>query len=284
MAKRYTGCVLTIDVEDWFHILDSPVAPPIAEWERQPSRVVQNVESMLEILSACNVRATFFFLGWIAERFPDLVRKVFSLGHEIASHGYGHELVSTLTLQEFSIDITRTREILESITGSPVLGYRAPGFSLPATPEYFEALGQAGYSYDSSLFPGHHSHAGKRLCPLEPHEVPQSNGTPLTEFPVSMVQVMGRRYCVFGGGYMRLAPYPLIRRAARHVMQQGRPVIFYVHPREIDPAQPRLPLSASRRFRTYVNLKTTERKLRQLLSEFEFATLAQLLKDEREEA
>lgn len=276
MGKHIARCVLTIDVEDWFHILDSPVTPPLETWEQLPSRVVQNVEHILDILSTYNVRATFFFLGWIAERFPTLVQDVSAAGHEIASHGYAHELVSNLPVHEFAIDIARTREILESITGDPVKGYRAPGFSLPQAPAYAEALSAAGYAYDSSLFPGHHSHAGMRRCPLEPHLFPKNDGPPLWEFPVSMIQVLGRRFSVFGGGYLRLAPYALIRRATRHVMHLGRPVIFYVHPREIDPEHPRLPLSVSRKFRTYVNVHTTERKLRALLSEFEFTSLAQL--------
>lgn len=284
MGKRIARCVLTIDVEDWFHILDSPATPPLEKWERLPSRVVRNVERMLDILSTYDVRATFFFLGWIAERFPTLVQRVSEAGHEIASHGYAHQLVSDLPVREFAIDIARTKKLLESITGGTIVGYRAPGFSLPQTPAYAEALSAAGYVYDSSLFPGHHNHAGMRRCPLEPHLMSDSDGAPLWEFPVGMIQVLGQRFCMFGGGYLRLAPYALIRRATRHVLHLGRPVIFYVHPREIDPDQPRLPLSVSRRFRTYVNVHTTERKLCRLLSEFEFTTLAQLHRSENGEA
>ena len=268
---------LTIDVEDWFHILDLDGAPRIEDWAKLPSRVEKNFESLLGILAEREVRATCFFLGWVAERFPHLVRAATAAGHEIASHGYAHELIYEQGEDAFLADIQRSKAILEDTSGSPVLGYRAPGFSIvKETPWALGKLAEAGFRYDTSIFPGARGHGGLAEAPLEATRVETASGE-LVEFPISMADVAGRRICFFGGGYLRLFPYGVIRRMARQVKRDGRFVVFYVHPREIDPDQPRLPMSWKRRFKSYVNLAGTEKKLRRLVRDFEFKPLAEFL-------
>jgi polysaccharide deacetylase family protein (PEP-CTERM system associated) len=272
-------CVFSIDVEDWFHILDIPGSPEMSAWDRLPSHVSRNFLKLLDLFEAKQVRVTCFFLGWVAERFPDLVREAHRRGHEVASHGYGHRLVSDMTVTEFSRDVKRTKQALEDITGTPVSGYRVPGFSVTGkTPWFFEALIEAGYRYDSSVFPGAHGHGGMVTAEVGPSRIAGKAGT-LIEFPITTAAVIGRPICFFGGGYLRLYPYRLIRTMARRVLREGRPVVFYLHPREIDPGHPRLPMGPLRRFKSYVNLAGVEPKVRRILDEFEFATFADLMKD-----
>ncbi|NMC42995.1 MAG: DUF3473 domain-containing protein [candidate division Zixibacteria bacterium] len=272
-------CIFSVDVEDWFHILDISGAPDMSAWETLPSQVSRNFLTLLDLFEEKQVRVTCFFLGWVAERFPDLVRQAHRRGHEVASHGYGHRLVYDMTVAEFSRDIKRSKHVLEDIIGAPVLGYRAPGFSVTEkTPWFFEALIEAGYRYDSSVFPGAHGHGGVVAAEARPSLIAGKAGT-LIEFPITTVSVFGRSICFFGGGYLRLFPYPLIRTMARRVLRDGRPVVFYLHPREIDPGHPRLPMGPVRRYKSYVNLAGVEVKVRRILDEFEFATFADLLKD-----
>jgi polysaccharide deacetylase family protein (PEP-CTERM system associated) len=265
-------CIFSVDVEDWFHILDLPSTPPLAEWSLLPSRVEKNFLHLLDIISEKNVRVTCFFLGWVGEKFPHLVREAKSRGHEIASHGYSHELVYRMSPGQFLDDASKAKKILEDVSGSPVLGYRSSGFSVTKeTPWFFEKLTEAGYHYDSSVFPAPRGHGGMATRQFGPYRVSDdSNG--LIEFPVTVAGVFGTPICFFGGGYLRLFPYFLVRRMTRRVIQEGRPVVFYVHPREIDPSHPRLSMSLARRFKSYVNLSTTEDKIRRLLSEFTFIT------------
>jgi polysaccharide deacetylase family protein (PEP-CTERM system associated) len=275
-------CVWSVDVEDWFHILDLPSTPDILEWNTLPSRVNANFAKLLDIFDAGNIRVTCFFLGWVARRYPHLVREAIRRGHEIASHGYGHRLVYELTPSQFYDDIVRAREILEDLTGREVLGYRAPGFSVPqATGWFFETLIRAGYLYDSSVFPGRRGHGGLRTGRLAPGPTVVEGGL-LVEFPISVTPVCGRPICFFGGGYLRLFPHGLIRTMALRVLNDNRPVIFYVHPREVDPDHPRLPMPLIRRFKSYVNLKTTEAKIKDLLAEFQFTTFREFLAEHAE--
>ncbi len=265
-------CIFTIDVEDWFHILDVPSTPPISEWDSLPSRVEKNFLKLLDIFAAKDVRVTCFFLGWVAERFPHLVEEAARRGHEVASHGFAHRLAYRMTPEEFRQDAEKAKTILERIVGQPVLGYRSAGFSATEhTPWFFEELSRARYVYDSSVFPGPRGHGGMKNGRLAPYVVTNGDRT-LFEFPITVSHVMGRPLCFFGGGYLRLFPYRLIRRMTRRVLKEGRPVVFYVHPREIDTEHPRLPMGLARRFKTYVNLHTTEQKLRQLTGEFEHTT------------
>jgi polysaccharide deacetylase family protein (PEP-CTERM system associated) len=273
--------IFSIDVEDWYHILDVDSAPEISRWDELPARVERNFRRLLDILADSRSRATCFFIGHIAKRFPHLVREAKDRGHEIASHSYAHRLVYSMSPADFLEDAERSRKVLEDISGGPVLGFRASGFSVTEqTPWFFDKLVEAGYVYDSSTFPAARGHGGMKNGRLEPHRRQTASGE-LVEFPVTVAEVLGKRLCFFGGGYLRLFPYPLVRRMSRVVLGQGRPVIFYVHPREIDPDHPRLPMSASRKFKTYVNLRTTERKIRSILSEFPTTTFGQYLSDNR---
>ena len=268
--------IFSVDVEDWFHILDDPSVPAIDQWAALPSRVESNFTKLLDLFSEKNVQVTCFFLGWGAERFPHLVKEAASRGHEVASHGYGHRLVYELSRTEFYEDVRGARLLLQDIAGVEVVGYRAPGFSTTdETPWFFDALAEAGYQYDSSVFPARRGHGGMPHAPRKPHHIGQHDA--LLEVPISVADLMGKPMCFFGGGYLRLFPYWLIRKMALHVLSEGRPVVFYVHPREIDPAHPRLPMSSIRRFKSYVNLETTETKLRRILQDFPVTTFKNLL-------
>jgi polysaccharide deacetylase family protein (PEP-CTERM system associated) len=259
--------IFSVDVEDWFHILDIPSAPALPQWASIPSRVESNFYRLLEIFSEAGVQVTCFFLGWIGERFPHLVREAVSRGHEIASHGYAHRLVYEMTRQQFFNDAVRSRELLEDLSGTRVLGYRSAGFSLTErTPWFFDALAEAGYDYDSSVFPARRQHGGMRNAQRRPHIV--GNQGQLLEFPMTVVDVGSIPMCFFGGGYLRLFPYWLIRSMARRAFQQDCPVVFYIHPREVDPLHPHLSMNWRRRMKSYVNVRGTENKVRRILRDF----------------
>lgn len=260
--------IFSVDVEDWFHILGVPSTPTIEQWDALPSTVEQNFRRLLDIFDEKDTHVTCFFLGWVAQRFPHLVREASGRGHEIASHGFAHRLVYEQSANEFYEDALTARKILEDISGRPVLGYRSSGFSVTLdTPWFFDKLLEAGYRYDSSVFPAPRGHGGMASRP-DPHMRRGESGE-LMEFPITVVDVLGRKLCFFGGGYLRLFPWAVIRRMTARVLDEGRPVVFYIHPREIDPNHPRLPMSARRRFKSYVNLDTTEAKLRHILDEFD---------------
>jgi polysaccharide deacetylase family protein (PEP-CTERM system associated) len=268
--------IFSVDVEDWFHILDVPSVPAIAAWGSLPSRVEKNFFRLLDIFSEKNVQVTCFFLGWIAERFPHLVKEAANRGHEVASHGYGHCLVYEQSREEFYADVRRARLMLEDIAGGSVIGYRAPGFSTTEqTPWFFDALAEAGYQYDSSVFPAPRGHGGMKQGRRDPHPV-GDNGS-LFEVPITVADLLGKPVCFFGGGYLRLFPYWLVRRMAHQVLAEGRPVVFYIHPREVDPAHPRLPMNRTRRFKSYVNLDTTETKVRHILQDFPVTTFKNVI-------
>jgi polysaccharide deacetylase family protein (PEP-CTERM system associated) len=270
-------CIFSVDVEDWFHILDLPSTPAMSEWDSLPSHVEKNFRKLLDIFSQKRVHVTCFFLGWVAEKFPDLVREASNRGHEVASHGYSHQLVYEMTEHEFYLDAIKARKIMENIIGCPVLGYRATGFSLTEDiPWFFDKLIEAGYRYDSSVFPAPREHGGLPSDCHAPYVVIRKSG-PIVEFPITVSRLFGKPLCFFGGGYLRLFPYFLIKRMALRVLKEDRPVVFYVHPRETDPNHPRLPMSAKRRFKSYVNLRTTERKISKLLDEFEITTFRRFI-------
>jgi len=257
--------ILSVDVEDWFHILELPDAPALGTWNAKESRVGENLRTILDVLDEQGAKATLFVLGWIAEQHPALIREAHTRGHEIASHGYAHQLVGNMSPDELFQDLVRTKVILEDLTGDKVLGFRAPGFSItPQTPWAFETMARAGYSYDSSLFPARRAHGGFSGAPLSPHQIATSHGA-ITEFPISVTTVLGAKVCFSGGGYFRLFPWPFIKSKAAQVNAEGRPVIYYFHPRDIDPQQPRLPMGLIRRFKSYVNLGSAEQKLVRLV-------------------
>ena len=258
---------LTVDVEDYFQV--SALSPHIrrADWDRIPCRVERNVDTILSLLADARVRATFFTLGWIAERHPALVTRIVAEGHELASHGYGHLRIHEQTEAEFAQDIRRAKALLEDIAGTEVKGYRAPSFSIgKRTLWAFEHIAKAGYRYSSSVYPVRHDLYGMPDAPRFPYR-PRAD---LLEIPVTTASVLGRNLPAGGGGYFRLLPYAVSRALIRRVNQvDRRPAIFYLHPWEIDPGQPRVPgTSLKTRLRHYVNLRRAEPRLRRLLGEF----------------
>jgi polysaccharide deacetylase family protein (PEP-CTERM system associated) len=265
-------CIFSVDVEDWFHILDVPSAPDLSTWDSLASRVENNFVRLLEIFDEKRVHVTCFFLGWVASRFPHLVMEADRRGHEVASHGYAHRLVYEMTPEGFYEDALTSKKIIEDILGHPIWGYRCSGFSVTdRTPWFFAKLIEAGYRYDSSVFPASRSHGGLRNGHYAPYWVGSSSDG-LIEFPITVTKLLGTSMGLFGGGYLRLFPYAMIENMARKILREGRPVIFDVHPREIDPGHPRLPMNLGRKFKSYVNLNTTEPKIRRLLGDFEITT------------
>jgi polysaccharide deacetylase family protein (PEP-CTERM system associated) len=261
--------VFSIDVEDWFHILDIPNAPTLDTWASLPSRVESSFLTLLDLADEYGVTCTCFFLGWVGERFPQLVKTAHQRGHEIGSHSYAHRLVYKMTPQQFRTDARHSRELLEDISGNAVNGFRAPGFSvIEDTPWFFEELANAGYKYDSSIFPGRRYSGGCPAAPAAPHRIKAGPGTHINEFPSTVLKIGTCPISFFGGGYLRISAWPLIRIGAKAVAARERPVIFYVHPREIDPGHPRLPMNLIRRFKTYTNVRTTRDKLRHIFREF----------------
>jgi polysaccharide deacetylase family protein (PEP-CTERM system associated) len=269
--------ILSIDVEDWFHILDVKSAPSFGEWNSVSSLVEQNFLRMLDILDERKAVATCFILGWVAERYPDLVLEAKKRGHEIASHGYSHRLVYEMAEEEFYSDAVKSKHIIEDIIGHRVLGYRSSGFSVTErTPWFFDKLIEAGYFYDSSIFPARRQHGGIRSVQYAPYLVTRGNKR-IFEFPITVKRVLGVPVCFFGGGYLRIFPSLIISKMTRQVLKEGRPVIIYVHPREIDPEHPRLEMGIIRRFKSYVNLHTTEGKIRCIIEEFKCGSFEQYL-------
>jgi len=264
--------IFSIDVEDWFNLSGTGMEPPPSDWDRLESRVEGNFRGLLDLLAENGSTATCFFIGYFGKRFPHLVREAVSAGHEIASHSYFHRLVYEMSPDEFYEDALSSRKLLEDISGRPVRGYRAPAFSVTErTPWFFEKLAAAGYQYDSSVFPAHHQTGGLATDELAPHSVETPAGT-IAEFPITVVRTLGTPMCFFGGGYLRLFPYSLTRTMGRRVLNEGRPVVFYIHPREIDPDQPRMPLSGRRRFTCYVNLHSTRPKIERILRDFQVSS------------
>jgi len=258
---------LTIDVEDYFQV--SAFERHIArdDWERLPRRVEANIDRILELLAGHDARATFFTLGWIAERHASMVRRIADAGHELASHGYSHRRASDQTPAEFLDDIRRAKEMLEALAGTEVRGYRAPSFSVgPRNAWAFECIAEAGYRYSSSLYPIRHDHYGAPSAPRFAHEVRPG----LLELPVATVRVWNTNLPAGGGGYFRLLPYQLSRWSLSRINRvDRRPAMFYFHPWEIDPGQPSVSgISAKTRFRHYLNLDRTQLRLARLLKDF----------------
>ena len=260
---------LTVDVEDYFQV--SAFAPHIAResWDHLPCRVERNVEVILAMLEDHGAHATFFTLGWIAERYPGTVRRIIAQGHELASHGYAHHRATHQGRDEFRQDITRAKKLLEDIGGIGVKGYRAPSFSVGRGNLWaLECLGEAGYRYSSSVYPIRHDHYGMHEAPRFAFYPEGAHG--LLELPVTTVNLFNRNLPAGGGGYFRLLPYGVSRWCLKRVNTVDRqPCIFYFHPWEIDPGQPRQRgISLKTRFRHYVNLSAMERRLRALLKDF----------------
>ena len=265
---------MSIDVEDYFHVSVFDGIVPRTEWERMESRVVANTTRLLEIFDEFSVRSTFFVLGWVAERHPDLVRAIAGRGHEIASHGYAHRLVYDQTPAAFRADVRRAKQLLEDASGRPVVGYRAPSYSITARSLWaLDVLLEEGYQYDSSIFPIRHDRYGIPLSGRQPYAIERNGGT-LVEVPGSTTHLGPLNLPVAGGGYFRILPYGWTRWGIDRVNRTERlPVVFYLHPWEIDPEQPRLRAGSLGQFRHYRNLHLTELRLRRLLREFRFDTV-----------
>jgi polysaccharide deacetylase family protein (PEP-CTERM system associated) len=270
--------VITVDVEDYFQVSAFDRVVSRSAWDGMESRVVANTQRVLDLFDEHRVTGTFFILGWVAERHPAIVREIADRGHEVASHGYGHRLVYELTAGEFRSDVRRARHVLEQASGQRVTGFRAPSYSITRRSLWaLDVLVQEGYTFDSSIFPIHHDRYGIPGTPRHPHVLNLASGS-LIEVPPSTVRVGTMTLPVAGGGYFRLLPYGWTRWGiARLNKREQRPAIFFLHPWEIDAAQPRLPVKGLSRFRHYRNLDRTESRLRQLLSTFRFGPLRQLL-------
>ena len=321
--------ILTIDIEDYFqvHALSSVIK--YEDWDKFECRIERNTDRILEILDSVRspqkVQGTFFVLGWIAERYPDLVRRIQKGGHEIACHGYAHKLIYNQSKEEFREDVKKAKATLEDITGNEVIGYRAPSYSITEKSQWaFEVLVGEGFKYDSSIFPIRHDFYGMSNAPRFPfiislngnnnfefsvlnfeeqqhrttsapnnlltHSLINSvgnstlithNSNSLIEFPISTVRILGQNIPISGGGYFRLFPYPLIKKGLKRINEvEQKHFIFYMHPWEIDPDQPRINgLSSRSKFRHYVNLNKTENKFKRLLGDFQFSTVRDLIEN-----
>ncbi|QGN56212.1 DUF3473 domain-containing protein [Novosphingobium sp. Gsoil 351] len=259
---------LSVDVEDWFQVGAFEKAFARDAWDSLESRVEANCDRVLALFDAAGLKATFFTLGWVAQRRPAIIRRIVARGHELASHGWDHKRVFTLNRSSFVEDLRRSRGTLEDIAGQAVTGYRAPSFSIDArNPWAHDVLAGEGYAYSSSVAPIVHDHYGWREAPRFAFR--PVAGSPLVEIPVTTAQFAGRRIAAGGGGFFRVLPYALTRWAIRQVNAAGHPAAFYFHPWEIDPAQPRVSTAPLRsRLRHYTNLSAMEAKLHRLADEF----------------
>jgi len=261
---------MTVDVEDYFQVAAFDGCIPREDWSRWPARVEGNTRRILELFDERGVHATFFTLGWVAERWPALVRDIAASGHEIASHGFGHERLTALDRVAFRDGIVRTKRLLEDVSGTQVSGYRAPSWSIgPTTLWAHEELREAGYRYSSSIVPIRHDLYG---MPAAPRFAFVAGASGLLEVPATTVRFWGRNWPCGGGGFFRLLPYPLFSRGLKRVNgKERRPTVFYFHPWEIDPGQPRVPgVSLKNRARHYLNLKHMAPRVGRLLRDFRF--------------
>jgi polysaccharide deacetylase family protein (PEP-CTERM system associated) len=276
--------LFSIDVEEHFQANAFDRVVSREDWDRQPSRVESNTERLLDLLDRTGARATCFVLGWVAERHPALVRRIAAEGHEVASHGWWHRRIGSLTPEELRQEVRDSKRLLEDLTGQPVNGFRAPSFSITPGREWaFDVLLEEGYTYDSSLFPIRRPDYGYPASPVVPHEIRRPSGV-LLEIPMATARIFGMRIPAAGGGYLRQLPYALIQRAARDAVARRRPGMFYIHPWEVDPDQPRFPVGMLTRVRHYGGLEKTLGHLERLLTEFRFTSVAEWLAGEKARA
>jgi polysaccharide deacetylase family protein (PEP-CTERM system associated) len=269
---------MTVDVEDYFHVsaFDSVVSR--ARWETFESRVSRNTDRLLELFDRAGVRSTFFVLGWVAERFPALVRRIADLGHEVASHGYNHQLVYMLTPRQFREDVRAARVAIEDAAGVSIVGFRAPSYSVIESSLWtIDVLIEEGFVYDSSIFPIHHDRYGIPDSPRHPYVLRRAGGS-LLEVPGSTVRLGRVNLPIGGGGYFRQFPYGWTKWGIERVNRvEQKPVTFYTHPWELDPDQPRIPVGAATRVRHYRGLDRTAQRLARLLADFRFDSVTSML-------
>ena len=273
----------TVDVEDYYQVSAFDDIVERSQWGEYESRVVANTQRLLDLLDGHQVKATFFILGWTAERHPELVREIDDRGHDIGSHSYWHRLIYSLDPETFRTDLRRSKQVIEDITGKPITSFRAPSFSVTEKSLWaLDILAEEGIETDSSIFPIYHDRYGIPDAQQELHQIETSGGS-LWEFPVSVRRLGGVNWPISGGGYFRLYPVGwTIRGLARLNEKMGEPFIFYVHPWEIDPKQPRVPVKKRMaRFRHYVNLASTFDKLDTLLKRFSFGTVDAVIKQKQ---
>lgn len=280
-ADWHVGCIqsvamgirnaISVDVEDYFHTEAMSAAAPRSSWETFSPHVEANTVALYEIFAQYQVKATFFFLGWVVERCPKLVRMATELGHEVGCHSYWHRPVFQMTSQEFWDDTYRARNSIQDITGKAVPGYRAPNFSInPSVPWAYPILEELGFRYDSSVYPIHHQFYGNHTGSRSPYWVRQG----LMELPVATWKVLNQNLPVGGGAYLRLLPYALVKHGVRSINQsESMPAVLYLHPWEIDDSQPRMKASWKSRTRQYTGIERMRTKLERLLQEFEFGTV-----------
>lgn len=272
--------IMSVDVEEWFHIpegLDNIL--PFDRWDTAPGRIHEVLPRMLDIFEKNQVTSTFFFLGWIAEKYPLLVKETLNRGHEVATHGYAHKLIYNQSPAEFDSDIYKAKSRIESLTGKSVIGYRAPGFSItPETEWAFEILAKHGFKYDSSIFPGKRFLGHFDEFNKEPIIVKTKQGE-IIEFPQTIVDFGVFKLSCFGGGYFRLFPKFVFIKMASKLAKTGRPLIVYIHPRDIDSDQPQIEFPVFKKFRHYVNISKTEQKLKDISDKFNFTSFERVISD-----
>jgi len=268
---------LSFDLEDWYQVLYFEGQISRDEWHKQETRLGASTDKLLDILDEHRTRATFFVLAWNAERMPHLVEEIHSRGHEIASHGFAHQLIYRQGPEVFAEDLSRSLRILRDITGQPVKGYRAPSFSITRESAWaFSILMDHGVEYDSSVLPARRPYCGIPDAPRGPWLLCRDDGRCLIELPPSTFSILGRNFPFSGGGYFRLLPYRVVQWALRLINRAGLPGVVYFHPWELDPGHPVIQIRWSHRFQHYVNLRHTERKLNRLLTDFQFLPMAEI--------
>jgi len=273
---------LTIDVEDYYHVSAFESVIPDGDWDRYESRVAANTGRLLDLLDDAHTQATFFVLGWVAEREPKLAKEIHRRGHEIACHGYSHKRIYTQTPAQFREETRRAKRVLEALTGHPILGYRAASYSITADSLWaLEILAEEGFHYDSSIYPIWHDRYGIPGHPRFAHRIHLQNHRSIAEFPLSTIRLAGSNVPVAGGGYLRLFPYAVTRLAIRHLNNtEQRPAIVYLHPWEMDPHQPRIYAGWLSRLRHYTNLHRMHARLQCLLRDFSFGPLRTVYADQ----
>jgi len=273
--------VFSIDVEDYFHVAAFSKVVSMSDWSSYKSRVVRNTEVILDMLDKHHVKATFFVLGWVCEKEPGLIKKIYSAGHEIASHGYSHQMIYNQTPEKFREETLRSKKLLEDVIGEKVRGYRAASYSITKKSLWaLDILAEAGFEYDSSIFPVRHDNYGLTTSPVEPYKIITASGAELIEFPLTSLNVFGYRLPVAGGGYFRLFPFWFVNWALKRInATTGRPFLFYIHPWEVDTEQPKIEAGFKSSFRHYNNLDKCEARLNKLLNNFPFGRFSDYLQN-----
>lgn len=265
--------IITVDLEDYFMVSGFENIVKFEDWVRYESRIVINTRRILSILEEFNTRATFFVLGWVAEKNPKLIKEIYNRGHEISSHGYAHKIIYKHSPRQFREDIKKSKVILEQIIGEPILGYRAPSFSITKNSLWaLDILAEEGFRYDSSIFPSYHTRGGIPGANRFPFKISRKDKE-IFEFPVSTLRIFKFNIPISGGGYFRILPYQFIQWGIREINKQGHPVIFYIHPWELDINQPKIKIKGLNRIRHYINLGKSEQRLKEFLSEFKFSSI-----------